>query len=140
MLIIINNYAATEAYAVHIIDIYDHYRWTNHIKNGQRAWNSLYETYKQQDKYFDANAKGKNSVQFWLSDSVIKLTTQIKYFFWEGSIMIKIFLFRKYTLCNKINSHSTYYHHELIDMKTIIKNGIDALIKYIIPKKQNKTL
>ncbi len=74
LLIIRNNYAVAEAYAIHTMDIYDHYRWRNQVKKyGQRAWNSLEETDKWQDKYFNPNAKEKNSVQFWLSGSNIKL-------------------------------------------------------------------
>ncbi len=44
MLIIRNNYAVAEAYAVHVMDIYDHYRWRNQVKKyGQESWNSLEE-------------------------------------------------------------------------------------------------
>jgi phosphatidylserine/phosphatidylglycerophosphate/cardiolipin synthase-like enzyme len=74
MLIIKNNYAVAEAYAVHIMDVYDHYRWRNHIKKyGTSAWNSLEETDKWQDKYFKPTSKDKNSVQFWLSGAGIKI-------------------------------------------------------------------
>ena len=73
MLIIRNNYAVAEAYAVHAMDIYDHYRWRNQVKKyGQKAWNNLEDTDKWQDKYFNPNGKEKNAVQFWLSGSNIK--------------------------------------------------------------------
>jgi phosphatidylserine/phosphatidylglycerophosphate/cardiolipin synthase-like enzyme len=59
-----------EAYATHVLDVYDHYRWRFLIsKNGAKnAFTGLDTTDKWQDKYFDQNGNLSNpELKLWLS-------------------------------------------------------------------------
>ena len=53
MLIIRGNRGVAAAYATHVLDVYDHYRWRYTLQStGNRAWTGLSKTDKWQGKYF----------------------------------------------------------------------------------------
>src|SRR5262249_46350752 len=58
------------AYATHVMDIYDHYRWRYIVqKEKQHAWTGLQTTPTWQDKYFQPGNAACQEIQFWLSAS-----------------------------------------------------------------------
>lgn len=68
LLIIQNNRAICEAYATHIMDVYDHYRWRRKVKEEkEKAWSSLEENDSWQDKYHKPNGPENTAVDFWMS-------------------------------------------------------------------------
>jgi phosphatidylserine/phosphatidylglycerophosphate/cardiolipin synthase-like enzyme len=72
MAIIRGHRAIAEAYAAHVLDIYDHYAWRYWLqqKNYDAAWTFLTPSDAWQDSYFDANNKVKSAeLNFWLSAS-----------------------------------------------------------------------
>lgn len=72
MTIIRGHRAIAEAYAAHVLDIYDHYAWRYWLeqKNYDAAWTFLTPSDSWQDSYFDANNKVKSAeLNFWLSAS-----------------------------------------------------------------------
>lgn len=65
LLIIRGDQALAAAYAVHIMDVYDHYRWRYTLQEkGHQAWSGLATSDTWQDKYF-ASKVVQNEVQFW---------------------------------------------------------------------------
>jgi phosphatidylserine/phosphatidylglycerophosphate/cardiolipin synthase-like enzyme len=53
LVIVTGNQALAQAYATHVFDVYDHYRWRYTLgKNGAAAWTGLQKDDKWQDKYF----------------------------------------------------------------------------------------
>ncbi|HEX3553107.1 MAG TPA: phospholipase D-like domain-containing protein [Thermoanaerobaculia bacterium] len=59
-----------EAYATHVLDVYDHYRWRYRLKQEgfKNAFQSLDPTDGWQDKYFDAQGRLDNpELKLWLS-------------------------------------------------------------------------
>jgi phosphatidylserine/phosphatidylglycerophosphate/cardiolipin synthase-like enzyme len=68
LLIIRGNRALAEAYAVHVMDVYDHYRWRFNLaqKGTKNAWWGLAKTDQWQDKYFASGSPSKPELQFWL--------------------------------------------------------------------------
>ncbi|HYX26390.1 MAG TPA: phospholipase D-like domain-containing protein [Thermoanaerobaculia bacterium] len=59
-----------EAYATHVLDVYDHYRWRYRLKQEgiKNAFSSLDPTDGWQDKYFDAQGRLDNpELKLWLS-------------------------------------------------------------------------
>src|SRR5262249_34524509 len=68
LLIVRGNRPLAEAYAVHVMDVYDHYRWRNYLANcGQKkAWWGLVKDDSWQDKYFKPGSPSAPELQFWL--------------------------------------------------------------------------
>lgn len=53
LLVLRGHRAIAEAYAAHVLDVYDHFRWRwNRKQHGPSAWSDLAETDAWQDKYF----------------------------------------------------------------------------------------
>lgn len=65
LLIIRGNRKLAEAYAVHVSDVYDHYRWRYTLQHSTKAWNGLENDDSWQKKYFDQDYI-KNEINFWL--------------------------------------------------------------------------
>ncbi len=71
MVIVRGNRTVATAYATHIMDIYDHYRWryrlTQAAKEGNpdKAWNGLRKNAKWQDVYMDENSRARQEMLFW---------------------------------------------------------------------------
>lgn len=68
LLIMRGNSAVATSYAVHVMDVYDHYRWrfTLH-KQGDKAWSGLSTDDSWQDKYFKVGSINRE-LKFWLGD------------------------------------------------------------------------
>ena len=68
LLLIRGNRALAEAYAVHVMDVYDHYRWRFNLaqKGTAKAWWGLAATDQWQDKYFAGDSPSTPELQFWL--------------------------------------------------------------------------
>ena len=58
-----------EAYAAHVLDVYDHYAWRWWLaRNASEAWTSLKADDSWQDAYFDADNRPKSAeLNFWLA-------------------------------------------------------------------------
>jgi phosphatidylserine/phosphatidylglycerophosphate/cardiolipin synthase-like enzyme len=72
MVIIRGHRAIAEAYAAHVLDIYDHYAWRYWLqqKKYDEAWTFLTPSDTWQNAYFDAQNKVKSAeLNFWLSAS-----------------------------------------------------------------------
>jgi phosphatidylserine/phosphatidylglycerophosphate/cardiolipin synthase-like enzyme len=72
MAIIRGHRALAEAYAAHVLDVYDHYAWRFWLeqKNNDAAWTFLTPSDAWQDSYFDASNQVKSAeLNFWLSAS-----------------------------------------------------------------------
>jgi phosphatidylserine/phosphatidylglycerophosphate/cardiolipin synthase-like enzyme len=55
-----------EAYAAHVLDVYDHYRFRFQVqKQGNKAWSGLDSTDQWQDKYFKAGSQWLKEADFW---------------------------------------------------------------------------
>ena len=68
LLILRGNRAIAESYTTHVMDVYDHYRWRYTLQTQKsRAWSGLEKTDAWQDKYFAANSKALNELDFWAS-------------------------------------------------------------------------
>jgi phosphatidylserine/phosphatidylglycerophosphate/cardiolipin synthase-like enzyme len=71
LLILRGNRAAAEAYAAHVLDVYDHFRWRWYLQQAQKkdqeqqAWQDLDETDHWQDKYFKPGSLASADVKFW---------------------------------------------------------------------------
>ena len=66
MLIIRGSWVLAEAYAAHVLDIYDHYRFRFQVqRHGDRAWSGLDPTPKWQDPYFASESPTLKEVAFW---------------------------------------------------------------------------
>jgi len=64
MLIIRGNKELAAAYAVHVMDIYDHYRWRWALqKDKKKAWDGLVDRDDWQNKYFNSDLK--RELEFW---------------------------------------------------------------------------
>src|SRR5205085_2192097 len=72
LLVIKGHRALAEAYAVHVMDVYDHYRWRWHRQEqGDQAFTGLKRTAAEwQDKYF---ASAQSEVAFWLAPTGVHL-------------------------------------------------------------------
>ena len=67
LLIIRGNNALAAAYAAHVMDVYDHYRWRFMLqKKGAAAWNGLVANDSWQDKYFLASSGSRRELEFWM--------------------------------------------------------------------------
>ena len=72
MAIIRGHRGLAEAYAAHVLDVYDHYAWRYWLqqKNYDAAWTFLTPSDAWQNSYFDASNKVKSAeLNFWLSSS-----------------------------------------------------------------------
>lgn len=66
LMIIQGHTALAQAYAVHVLDIYDHYRFRYQIqKDGQNAFSGLATTDTWQDKYFDPHEPASRESAIW---------------------------------------------------------------------------
>jgi phosphatidylserine/phosphatidylglycerophosphate/cardiolipin synthase-like enzyme len=66
LLIIRGNQDLARAYAAHVMDVYDHYRWRFTLgKNGDRAWTGLARDDGWQDKYFSTPSAAAQEIDFW---------------------------------------------------------------------------
>jgi phosphatidylserine/phosphatidylglycerophosphate/cardiolipin synthase-like enzyme len=55
-----------EAYAAHVLDVYDHYRFRYQVQQyGDKAWDGLDTTDGWQDKYFAPNSRYQSEAAFW---------------------------------------------------------------------------
>lgn len=67
LLIIKGHTALAQAYAVHVMDVYDHYRFRYIIqKNGTNAFSGLVPSDAWQDKYFNADHPANDESDVWL--------------------------------------------------------------------------
>ena len=72
LLIIEGNVSLASAYAVHVLDVYDHYRWRYLLaRHGTKdSWQGLHEDDSWQDTYFSPAGKTNNAeLVFWLEAS-----------------------------------------------------------------------
>jgi phosphatidylserine/phosphatidylglycerophosphate/cardiolipin synthase-like enzyme len=68
LLIIRGNHSLAAAYTVHVMDVYDHYRWrfTLEDSGNRKAWSGLEKTDGWQDKYFRNGVVDAPELHFWL--------------------------------------------------------------------------
>lgn len=69
-LIIKGNQSLAQAYAVHVLDVYDHYRWRYLLAQygTKDSWKGLREDDTWQDRYFpQAGKPGDAELAFWLA-------------------------------------------------------------------------
>jgi phosphatidylserine/phosphatidylglycerophosphate/cardiolipin synthase-like enzyme len=68
LLIIRGNRSLAAAYAVHVMDVYDHYRWRFSLANvgNKKAWSGLDTTDAWQNKYFRNGIADAPELRFWL--------------------------------------------------------------------------
>jgi len=67
MLIIRGDRKLAEAYATHVMDIYDHYRWRFMLQQKHAAaWNGLATDDSWQDKYFYSESASARELKFWM--------------------------------------------------------------------------
>jgi hypothetical protein len=72
MTVIRGHRALAEAYAAHVLDVYDHYAWRYWLeqKHYDAAWTFLDTDDSWQDSYFDAKSQAKSAeLNFWLSST-----------------------------------------------------------------------
>jgi phosphatidylserine/phosphatidylglycerophosphate/cardiolipin synthase-like enzyme len=66
MLIFTGRRKLAEAYAAHVLDVYDHYRFRFQVqKQGDKAWSGLAANDGWQDKYFVRNSPYVKEAAFW---------------------------------------------------------------------------
>jgi len=67
MVIIKGHQPLAQAYATHVMDVYDHYRWRFTLKtaSGKQAFTGLDKTPKWQDKYFEEDSTARREALFW---------------------------------------------------------------------------
>jgi len=67
LLIIRGNNALAAAYAAHVMDVYDHYRWRFMVQQkGNAAWTGLVTNDAWQDRYFKAGTGSNRELDFWM--------------------------------------------------------------------------
>lgn len=67
LLILRGNNALAVAYATHVMDVYDHYRWRFLLQQkGRSAWTGLQTNDTWQDKYFMKNSASARELAFWM--------------------------------------------------------------------------
>jgi len=68
LLIFRGNQDLARAYATHVLDVYDHYRWRYWLqKKGDKAWTGLQKTPDWQDGYFQPGNMAYKELAFWFS-------------------------------------------------------------------------
>jgi hypothetical protein len=66
MLIFTGKRKLAEAYAAHVLDVYDHYRFRFQVQQQKdKAWSGLETTDSWQDKYFATNTPYRKEAAFW---------------------------------------------------------------------------
>jgi phosphatidylserine/phosphatidylglycerophosphate/cardiolipin synthase-like enzyme len=66
LLIIRGKRKLAEAYAAHVLDVYDHYRFRYQVQqHGAKAWSGLDGTDGWQDKYYAATSPARREANFW---------------------------------------------------------------------------
>jgi phosphatidylserine/phosphatidylglycerophosphate/cardiolipin synthase-like enzyme len=66
LIIVHGNSTLARAYAAHVMDVYDHYRFRYIVQqHKQDAFTGLETDDKWQDKYFDSNKEIQNEMKFW---------------------------------------------------------------------------
>jgi phosphatidylserine/phosphatidylglycerophosphate/cardiolipin synthase-like enzyme len=66
MLIIPGDSMLAKAYTVHVMDVYDHYRWRYSLQtNKKNAWSGLQVNDAWQDKYFQEGTPARKEMEFW---------------------------------------------------------------------------
>jgi hypothetical protein len=71
LLIIRGNRQLAAAYAAHVMDVYDHYRWRFMLQSkGTSAWTGLASDDKWQDKYFKTGTASMRELSFWMGAGV----------------------------------------------------------------------
>jgi phosphatidylserine/phosphatidylglycerophosphate/cardiolipin synthase-like enzyme len=71
LLIIRGNRQLAAAYAAHVMDVYDHYRWRFMLQSkGTSAWTGLASDDKWQDKYFKAGTASMRELSFWMGAGI----------------------------------------------------------------------
>jgi phosphatidylserine/phosphatidylglycerophosphate/cardiolipin synthase-like enzyme len=72
LLIIRGNRALAEAYAAHVMDVYDHYRWRFMLQQkGVAAWTGLVIDDSWQNKYFFAGSASARELAFWMQAAAV---------------------------------------------------------------------
>lgn len=67
LLIFRGNNALAMAYATHVMDVYDHYRWRFMLqRKGRAAWSGLLPNDTWQDKYFMKSSQSARELSFWM--------------------------------------------------------------------------
>jgi len=67
MLVVKGHTELAQAYAVHVMDVYDHYRFRSQLgKLGVKAFSGLIPNDKWQDRYFDPNDPASKDSEVWL--------------------------------------------------------------------------
>jgi phosphatidylserine/phosphatidylglycerophosphate/cardiolipin synthase-like enzyme len=67
LLIIRKNKKLAAAYASHVMDVYDHYRWRFMLQQkGASAWSGLVRNDAWQDKYFMKGSASARELDFWM--------------------------------------------------------------------------
>jgi hypothetical protein len=75
-LIFQGNRRVAEAYAAHVLEIYDHYRFRFQVQNhGAKAWSGLATTPDWHDLYFASGSPALKEVAFWESGIGIGIGT-----------------------------------------------------------------
>lgn len=70
LLIIRGNKALAAAFTVHVMDVYDHYRWRNEMgKTGQDVWHALERNDSWQSKYFENGIINDPELKFWFGEA-----------------------------------------------------------------------
>ena len=68
MLIVRKSRPLAAAYAAHVMDVYDHYRWRFILQQkGNSAWTGLVTKDSWQDKYFFAGSASAKELAFWMA-------------------------------------------------------------------------
>ena len=70
LLVIRGNESLARAYTVHVLDVYDHYRWRYLLAQfgTKDSWKGLQPNDRWQDRYFPAaGEKPDAELEFWLS-------------------------------------------------------------------------
>ncbi|HEX9046477.1 MAG TPA: phospholipase D-like domain-containing protein [Verrucomicrobiae bacterium] len=78
LLIIRGNNALAAAYAVHVMDVYDHYRWRFMVQQkGDAAWTGLVTDDAWQDKYFKEGTGSYRELDFWMQAGATVNTAKV---------------------------------------------------------------
>jgi phosphatidylserine/phosphatidylglycerophosphate/cardiolipin synthase-like enzyme len=68
LVIVKGNRALAAAYAAHVMDVYDHYRWRYSLQSKQgTVWSGLASSDSWQDKYLRQGSPAANELDFWLN-------------------------------------------------------------------------
>jgi len=69
LLIVRGHQSLAQAYAVHVMDVYEHYRFRHHIqRDGVGAFSGLEATDSWQDRFFDGNDPRSRETRMWFDE------------------------------------------------------------------------